>query len=424
LVEQLSRNFLRSDYKVNRVAIYDGDIQFVDYSMSEKFSIELDPFSVIADSVDRSNNRVNVLMKSGLKPYGSVFVDLTLNPGDTTFFDLDYHIQKVPLTVFNPYLTSFTSYPLDRGSAEVIGKWNVRNGEISSVNNLIIVDPRLSDRVKNKENGWIPLTIAMGLVREKGNVIDYEIPIKGSLKDPKFKLWDVIFDVLTNIFVKPISTPYRLEVKNVEKELEKSLTMKWNMQEVELGKAQRKFISKIVDFLKENPDAKIDVTPSIYTSKEKEYILVFEAKKKFYLTENKLDKGLFSQDDSIEVVRLSMKDVEFNSYLNREVKDSLLFTVQHKSARIVPVSVVNSKYNILLDNRKDAFLSEFIAKEVEKQIVINDSKTVIPFNGFSYYQISYNGDFPDYLVEAFEKMNELNSMQPREEYMDNRRSKR
>jgi hypothetical protein len=35
-----------------------------------------------------------------------------------------------------------------------------------------------------------------------------------------------LMDLLTNIFVKPATTPYRLQVKNMEAEIEKSLTLK------------------------------------------------------------------------------------------------------------------------------------------------------------------------------------------------------
>ena len=47
------------------------------------------------------------------------------------------------------------------------------------------------------------MPLIMTFIRERGNVIDYEIPITGNLKDPKFHLSDVIFDLLGNIFVKP-----------------------------------------------------------------------------------------------------------------------------------------------------------------------------------------------------------------------------
>ena len=68
----------------------------------------------------------------------------------------------------------------------------------------------------------------MAFIRERGNVIDYEIPITGNLKDPDFHLSDVIFDLLGNIFIKPPTTPYIFQVKNIETEIEKSLTLKWN----------------------------------------------------------------------------------------------------------------------------------------------------------------------------------------------------
>ena len=68
----------------------------------------------------------------------------------------------------------------------------------------------------------------MFFVRERGNVIDYEVPITGNLNKPKFVYKDIIFDALENVFVKPITTPYRTEVKNTEYEIEKSMLFKWD----------------------------------------------------------------------------------------------------------------------------------------------------------------------------------------------------
>ena len=51
-------------------------------------------------------------------------------------------------------------------------------------------------------------------------------------------------DLLENIFVKPATTPYRMEVKNIETEIEKSLTLKWEMRHSSLLPNQEKFIEK------------------------------------------------------------------------------------------------------------------------------------------------------------------------------------
>jgi hypothetical protein len=75
----------------------------------------------------------------------------------------------------------------------------VRNGFIQSDNHVVIIDPRRTKRVRNKDKSWLPLPLIMSLVRERGNVIDYEIPITGNLKDPKFHLKDGNYSPPTNV---------------------------------------------------------------------------------------------------------------------------------------------------------------------------------------------------------------------------------
>jgi hypothetical protein len=134
---------------------------------------------------------------------------------------------------------------------------------------LVIIDPRVGNRIKNKNASWLPMRLIMYVVRERGNVIDYEIPIAGDLKNPKFTLRDVIFDALGNVFIKPPSTPYRIEVRNVETDIEKSLALTWETGSSHINKAQENFIEAMVSFLKTMPNAKMVITPNNYENKER-----------------------------------------------------------------------------------------------------------------------------------------------------------
>lgn len=421
LVEKVSRNFLRSQYKVGRFAVYNGNFEFEDYSLGEKFEIGFSPFNILADSVDKAQNRVNLTVRSGIDPYGEFAVALSIDPEDSSYFDLNYQFQKIPLPQFNPYFLTFTSYPLDRGTLEFIGNWKVRASQIESVNHLIILDPRIAKRKLSGDNGWIPMPLAMAFIRERGNVIDYEIPIKGDLSDPKFNVWDAIFDLLKNIFIKPVTTPYRMDVKTTERELENSLSINWEHQKSGLTKTEEKFVDKIVDFLKENPEAKINVQSNSYAIKEKEHILLYEAKKKFFFAHHKAADEPYEEDDSVMVERLSIKDQGFVNYLNEQAKDTTLHTAQSKAARLVDASVINAKYGKLEKAREVAFLEKFKAEKVATQVVFLKTKEVIPFYGYSFFEITYPGKLPDYLREAFEEMNEFNKKAPREAYRAKRK---
>jgi len=414
-IKVLAKNFFQSDYKINKLAIYKGNFKFNDYSLTEKFSIEANPLSIVADSINKSRKRVAIFFKSGIKPYGNISVSLSINPKDSGDFDMEYMLQKLPVTIFNPYLIKYTSYPLNRGTIEINGKWKVKNSILNSDNHLLIIDPRVTKRIKNRETNWIPLPLIMFFVRDHGNVIDYKIPITGNLNNPTFHIYNIIINTLKNIFVKPATTSYRIEVKNLENEIEKSLTLKWEMRQSTLLPNQEKFVKQMVDFLVNNLEATITVHPMFYEEKENEYILFFEAKKKYFLSKHNNVLAL-SSNDSIAVEKMSIKDDLFVQYLNKQVRDTMLFTMQEKCNKYVGSAIIIAKLKQLNNERKNVFISQFKKNNIENRVKLYAYENYIPYNGFSFYKIDYNGKFPKSLVKAYWQMNELNNESPRKKF--------
>jgi hypothetical protein len=415
-IKSLSREFFNSDYRLNNLAISKGELTFNDFSLSEEFSAGLHGLNIVADSINKSKRRVNIFLHSALKPYGNMVIKLSIDPNDSSYYNLNYHIENIPVSLFNPYTVTFTSFPLDRGTIELNGAWNVLGGNIDSKNHLIIVDPRSTKRVRGKDKKWLPVPLIFAFIRERGDVIDYEIPITGSLKNPKFHFHDAVMHLLQNIFVKPVTTPYRFEVKNMEQAIEKSSMIKWPFMSSSLLPSQDKFLSETAEFLEKNKEATITVHPYAYTIKEKEHINFFEAKKKYFLYTNHLTPGTFTEKDSLSVSMLAIRDSSFLRYLNARVKDKLLFTLQEKCARLVGTELINSQLKRLNKNRQQIFMDYFKKRSVADRVKLQDIKNTIPFDGFSYYEIYYKGDIPPELLKAYQKMNELNAESPRIKY--------
>jgi Domain of Unknown Function (DUF748) len=418
-IEVLSRNFFKSDYKIGQLAIHRADLVFNDYSLAEKFSIEATPLTIVADSVNKNNKRVGVDFTTGFKPFGSAKMSLNINPKDSSDFDLTFKVEKIPVTVFNPYFISYTSFPVDRGTIELNGLWTVRNGAIKSTNHVVMIDPRVTRRIRNDNTKWLPMPMIMAFVRERGNVIDYTVPITGNLKDPKFHMRDVVFDVIKNIFVKPATTPYRMKVKNLETEIEKSLTVKWEMRQHVLTPHQKKFVRKISNFLKDAPEATLIVQPFEYASKEGEYILFYETKKKFFLLDRKNKKD-FTEEDSLAVSMMSVKDPGLVRYISKNLSDTVMFTLHEKCINFVGKEIVNNQMMQLVKSRETSFRELFLANGTESQVSIRATKNDIPFNGFSYFKLEYPGEIPRALEKAYQRMNDLNDEIPRKKYLNRR----
>jgi len=422
-VKIIFKNFLKSDYKINNLDLKNGDFRYNDYSISEKFAVGLSPFTIKANSVNSENKWVKIFMESGIKPFGKISATVKINPKNNKDFNLNYKLQKIPAALFNPYLITYTSFPLERGEVELSGKWTVRDDHIQSTNHFILIDPRIAKRVRKKDTRWIPIPLIMSFVRERGNVIDYDIPITGDLKNPDFHIADVLKDLVKNIFIKPPTMYYGIEIRNTENEIEKSLSFKWGMRQTALNKTQTTFVKKISDFLKDNETASIAIHSYSYSEKEKESILFFEAKKKYFFKIHAKFKNMMTEEDSLSIEKMSSKDTSFVKYLDKHTNDSMLFTIQEKCYRFVGAAIVDKKMLLLIKEREQAFVEYFKINETEKRITFFENQNTIPFNGFSYFKIDYKGEVPETLMNAYHDLDEINSEPPRDKYLKFRKNK-
>ena len=212
------------------------------------------------------------------------------------------------------------------------------------------------------------MPLVMAFIRERGNVIDYEIPVSGSLKKPDFHFRDVIIDLLENMVMKPITTPYRMEVKNVETIIEKDQKLQWQMRQTKMTHRQDRFVTKIIDYLKKNPEENLNVYPFVYADKEKEYILFYEAKKRFYLLTHGMKAASYTEDDSEKVDKMSNKSPAVVKIMNRAVPDKMMPPIQQKCNSRVGESFVNYRFNLLVKEREREFVALFDKKGLASRV--------------------------------------------------------
>lgn len=418
-LQEVLRNFVQSDYRINKFNLYKGNFVFNDYSLYDKFSIDAMPVHITADSIDKNRPRIRITSKTDVRPYGDIKLYASLDPKNLGTFDIDYAINKVPVSLFNPYLITFTSFPVNRGTLQLNGTWNVVDSIITSTNHLLIMDPRVGKRMKRIGTKWVPVPLIMSLAREAGEVIDYEIPVKGNLKKPEFGLKNVILDVVRNIFVKPPLIPYLMNIKRQQNTVEKMLTVDWDIRQAVLSPVENKFVNNIAGFLKDNPGNIITVAPLAYAAKEKEHIAYYEAKKRYSLS-TKAKGYKLSEEDSLYIEELSVKDISFVRYLNEHAGDSMMFSTEQKCRYLVNDELIETRFQQLNEARKKYFLTAFVETGTASQVKFNATESGVPFNGFSCYKINYNGNVPEKLRKAYETMDEMNRESPRKKYKKQR----
>jgi hypothetical protein len=394
-LKTLSENFPKSDFQINHIALNNANLKFNDYTGSEKFALNLHPLSVRADSIYRQHKRVQVTFRSTVKPYGKISATLSINPKNTTDFDLQYKIIELPVCMFNPYLISHTSYPLNNGTLQLKGEWNVRNGKIRSNNHLLIEQPVIANRILSDDAKWLPLWAPMVFVDNGDKVVNYIIPISGKLKNLKFQFATLFSDLIKSIVSNPATTKYKPHTTAKKPDKLTFIPLNWEMRKSEIASNQQSFLKEMANFLKHNPQANIVIHPQLYAIKEQESILLFEAKKKYFVQSHLQKSDTINAGNILTIEKMSIREASFTRFLNNYSKNTLKFSIQDKCALIIQQSFINNKIEQLNQLRKSEFLSIFEEKGVQNQVKFSKTETVIPFNGFSFYKIVFNEQYQD-----------------------------
>lgn len=421
-VKVLVQNFLQSSYRLDHFDVYDGDLKYIDYALREKFYIGAKHLYTHADSVHKDNPHIKVSIKTDVNPHGTFTASVGINPGTYQDYDLHYELRRVPVALFNPYFITYTSFPLDRGIIEIEGSTKVQHDIISSDNHLLVLDTRVAGRVRKNDTKWEPMPLIIGILRNPGNAVDVSIPIAGDLHSPHFKIWNIVGQVVRNILIKPPYIPYIEHAKTVENTVEKTLAIKWELRRCDLLEDQEKHLQEIAAFMARYPQAQIQITSTEYQAKEKEYILLYEARKKYYLDTHHRTLTSYTPDDSIQVDQMSVKDSAFVHYLSHQSGIELLYSVQEKAEHLLGKDLISFRYAQLSQARRDKFLSYFKANGTAGRVKFVKTRDIIPFDGYSVYKIEYQGKTPPELIEAYDKLVALNHIDPRLRYVAKRRA--
>ncbi len=66
------------------------------------------------------------------------------------------------------------------------------------------------DRVNSPDATKLPVRLAVALLKDRNGVINLDLPVTGSLDDPKFSIGKIILKILVNLLEKAATSPFAL----------------------------------------------------------------------------------------------------------------------------------------------------------------------------------------------------------------------
>ena len=193
-------------YSVGSFIMDQGVIDFSDGTAGEPFDYYLSEIEIHTDSLDSNADRVSIFASMLLNERGKLVAETSFEPLSPANFRLNYTITDFQLDDLNIYSKYYMGFPILYGEMFYRGHTEVRNKELLSDNHLIM------DHVELGEKGGglhdLPLKFALYILKDRNDVIDLEIPVRGRTDDPQVSVGQIVWNTLKNLIIRTAAAPY------------------------------------------------------------------------------------------------------------------------------------------------------------------------------------------------------------------------
>ncbi|MCU0791772.1 MAG: DUF748 domain-containing protein [Opitutaceae bacterium] len=156
--------------------------------------------------------RADVDLRGKVDGVAPVAITGKLNPlGTPAFVDLKVSFQDIDLQPgAGPYVGKFVGRTLARGNLDVAVTAKLADRKVDAANVVTLDQFYLGEKTNSPDATKLPVGLALALLRDTQGKIVIDIPVKGSLDDPEFKIGRVVVRVLVNILTKAATSPFSL----------------------------------------------------------------------------------------------------------------------------------------------------------------------------------------------------------------------
>lgn len=197
---------------IGEIALAAGNVDYTDHFIRPNFNARL---TAIKGSIGRfgsdSTESAPLDVSATLNDNGPVEIKGTINPlAPAPTLDLKASAKDIELTRFAAYSAKYTGFPIVKGKLQVDLSYALKDNALSANNHVFIDQFTFGDRVESPDATSLPVRLAISLLKDARGQIDVNVPVSGSLADPKFSLGGVIWKAFLNLIEKAVTAPFSL----------------------------------------------------------------------------------------------------------------------------------------------------------------------------------------------------------------------
>ncbi len=249
---------------IERLRIEDANGEFADLSLPTKFGTRMHSLTGVITGVSTDPATIaQVELDGKVDEFGSARIRGSVQPFRATeFTDLLLSFHNLEMANLTPYSGKFAGRKIDSGRLSVDLEYKIKHRQLAGTNKFVINTLKLGERVDSKDAMHLPLDLAIALLEDSNGVIDLDLPISGSLDDPKFSYGRIIWKAIVNVLTKLVTAPFRALGKLLGISSEKLEAIDFDFGSAKLLPPELEKLKNLGEALAKRPALAVTVQPA------------------------------------------------------------------------------------------------------------------------------------------------------------------
>ena len=195
---------------IRTVQIIDGSAHFADYNIQPSFATGIMELNgKVTGLSSKPETRAQVSLAGKVDRYAPVDIAGEVNLlSAAKYTALAMNFRNMELTTFNPYSGKFAGYNISKGKLATELKYHVEDRKLLAEHHIVVDNLEFGAKTESKDAAPIPLKLAVALLKDRNGVIDVNLPVTGTLDDPKFRLGPIIWKAILGLLTKIVTAPF------------------------------------------------------------------------------------------------------------------------------------------------------------------------------------------------------------------------
>ncbi len=311
---------------INKLQVVNTNVSASDHTPKQTFNYKVSNITVNGSNIN-FNTPCTINVSAAFPEGGALTLKYKGALSDISTMDAYISVKNLALKHFSPYSHHYTGYPISSGTMAFASENKMNDWNIESKNTIDIYNIDVADKDGTTDPEYmVPMKVGLYILKDKDDKIQFDVPVKGNVKDPEFSYLKIVWQTVMNLLIKVALSPLKV-VGNVA-------ATGAGVVGIDLGKNDEIYIDplassftseqfakaqKMVEALAKDKKLKMNFVQNFNMKKTVEAYKTHKLKTDFYkATQN---KTTLNELDEKAIVAIEDKDSAYAAYAEAHAKE-------------------------------------------------------------------------------------------------------